>query len=398
MERPSDRFRTRLLRRRFAAAAGAVAALAAALAFVFGSWTIETLDEADRSLHRKLGARLALKHGLLLCAPLDAGVPLDEVSGVPLECAGTRTVRGRTGDARRFDGHRHQALVTGLPWSRLAGGGTVFLWADLDAVPHAQSVLRDRATEAPFGLELSADRTLTAMFRDAGGVHGLSAPFPAPGRFVPVGFVFAPGRPAVAVDGVPGGFSPGRAALWIDGREVASAPVDGALSLPSGELAFGASALRPLVGALDDVSVWSRPLSDRELAAASRSGRAAAERLEPWRTRRARAVRAAARAFRTAARVVDRLVPSARGPASLRRDLPELDLVLSKSDERHFLVAHGRSLRAGCRTRAAAREREVLVRWNGRNAAARLSLDDAYGAGDPERPEAARRPPSRRST
>ena len=368
-------------RRRFARAAGraalAAAALATVLAFSFGSWTVRRLDELEVRLRNRLRNRLVSKHGLVLYAPLDAGVPLDRATGAPLEGVGTRVVPGRRGEARRFDGREARPLATDVPWNRFGpDGGTVFFWADLEETGREQRIVRDNAGNAETGLSLLPDRMLEAVFTDGAGTHALRAPFPPAGRFVPVGFVFGPDR----------------AALWIDGREAASAPVGGTLRFPFHPIAFGPSPHRPLVGAVDEASAWDRPLAAAELRRLSASDRAVDERLEPWRLRRADAVRALSAGFRTAARVLDRLVPSRGGPAVLRRDVPELDLVLSKTDERHFLAAHEASLRSGFRTRAAANERTVLVRWRGRDVSAFLSLDDAYGPAAPARPEPVRRP------
>lgn len=377
MDRPSARPR----RRRRALRAAALAALAAALAlaFSFGSGTMALLDRAERSASVRLFGRLRSKHGLLLYAPFDAGVPRNLATGAPLEGAGAGVAPGRRREARRFDGRKRQGIASDVRWNRFApAGGTVFLWADLADTGREQRIVWDRAPGIEMGLRLLPDRTLEAVYTDANGLHALAAPMPPAGRFVPVGFVFGPAR----------------AALWVDGREAAAAPVSGGLRLPYHPISFGASRFHPLVGALDEASAWERPLSDAELSDLSASGRALDARLEPWRAARAAAARSLADGFRTAARVIDRLVPAGGGPAVLRTDVPELDLIVSKKDRRHFLSAHEASLRAGFRTRAAARDRAVLVRWDGADREAFLSLDDAYGAADPARPDAAARRPA----
>lgn len=369
-------------RRRAAARATARIALAAVapgafLAFLFGSWTIGRLETLECKLRARLHRRLASKHGLVLYAPFEAGIPVNAADGTFLEGTGTHVVRGRLGGARRFDGRKNQVLASGIPWNRFeAAGGTVFFWADLDDAGREQRIVWDRGGNAWTGVRLMPDRTLEAVYTDADGRHALAAPLPPAGRFVPVGFVF--GRD--------------RAALWVDGREVAAGPVAGGLQLPYHTLSFGSSRFHPLVGALDEASAWNRPLAAAELKALSASRRAVDERLEPWRRRRAGAVRALSNGFRTAARILDRLVPSRGGPAVLRQDVPELDLVLSKKDARHFAAAHERSLRAGYRTRDASQERAVLVRWRGRDIEAALSFDDAYGPAAPDRPDPVRRP------
>ena len=65
----------------FAAIIGAIAAgaLALVLAFAAGSWTVRQLDRAELGFRIRLRARLVSKHGLLLYAPFDAVIPLDEL-------------------------------------------------------------------------------------------------------------------------------------------------------------------------------------------------------------------------------------------------------------------------------------------------------------------------------
>ena len=372
--------RSRHGRRRFARAAARGAAAAAALclvlAFAFGSTTARLLDRADRGFHGALRTRLASGHGLVLYAPLDAGVPVNEASGAPLEGAGTRVVPGWRGEARRFGGDGDAFLETDVRWSRFGNsGGTLFFRADLEDAAVERRIVWDHDSKAETGIRLLPGRTLEAVFSDGGGRHVLSAPFPPSGRFVPVAFVF--GRD--------------RAALWVDGREAASAPVEGDLLLPYHRISFGNPRL-PFAGAVDEASAWTRPLPASELSVLSASRRSPCERLEPLRARLAAAAGSLSRGFRTAARVLDRLVPSSGGPAVLRQDVPELDLVLSKRDERRFLVAHERSLQSGFRLPAAASGRSVSVRWKGSVCDALLSLDDAYGPPSPERPAPARRP------
>ncbi len=380
MDRTPDtprRARRRRLARTAGRAALAAGALALVLAFAAGSWTVRQLDRAELGFRIRLRARLVSKHGLLLYAPFDAGIPLDEATGIPLDGVGTKVVPGRRREARRFTGADNQALGTDIRWNRFAeNGGTVFLWADLADTGREQRIVWDRTPAAGAGLRLLPDRTLEAVYTDADGMHALAAPLPPAGRFVPVGFVFGHDR----------------AALWIDGREVASAPVSGGLRLPYHAISFGPSEFYPLVGALDEASAWDHPLPAAELEALSSSGRAVDGRLEPWRRLRADAARALSRGFRTAARILDRLVPSRGGPAVLRQDVPELDLVLSKKDARHAIAAHEQSLRAGYRTRAASRDRAVLVRWRGRDVEAAFSFDDAYGPASTVRPDSVRRP------
>ena len=373
---PPPSARRRPLRRvLFAALRLAVVAVAAALllAVVFGSRTIEALDEGARFARGSLGAALKKGHGVVLCCDMDGRRPCNLVTGTPLAGWGSQTVPGVFGQARRFEARSGARLATAFRWADFSRhGGTVALRVRAEArgaPPDECRIFWDRSPEAVFGLRVRAGR-LEAAYSDEEGNHVLSAPFSDWNRFVPVVFVI----------------DPARVSLRVGGREADARAVAGKLRFPPHALAFKADERGDASFAVDDVCVWRRPLPAAEADAVALASRPAARVLEPRRARRAVRREFRLDAFCGLCRALDRLVPSRRGAATMRDDLPALDLRVSARDERWFRSAHARAQEDGTRSRAVSDRRKVRATFAGRTEVVRASLLDLYDAEtDPDR-------------
>ena len=350
---------------------GALIVLLAAVAC--GSLTIRALDTAAQFARGSLGAAFKAENGVVFYADMDGRRPSDRVYSRPLDGAGSQSVPGVFGEARRFDARNRGRLVSAFHWPVLSRhGGTVALRlrAESGGDPaRALHVLWDWDGSAVLGLRIR-DGRLEAVFTDDDGPHALSAPFDAWDRFEPVALVL----------------DPARASLWVGGREADASPVSGALRFPPHALAFEADVRSGAAFAVDEVCVWRRPLSSDELSAAFGSGRSFGRRLQPRRTRRVARMEGARDAFCALCRTLDRLVPSRRGAAAMRGDLPTLDLRVSGRDERWFRAAHLRALADGSRSREVSDRRRIRATFAGRTETVRASLLDLYGtAEDPDR-------------
>ena len=372
---PSSSRRRPLHRVLFVVLRLAVVAVAAALllSVVFGSRTIAALDEEAQFARGSLGSALKNRHGVVFYADMDGRRPTDAVTGLPLVGAGSQAVPGVFGQARRFEARSGACLVTSCHWMDFPlQGGTVSLWvrAEASGVPPDECrFFWDRSSEAVFGLRVRAGR-LEAAYSDEEGNHVLSAPFSDWNRFVPV---------VLVVD-------PARVSLRIGDREADARPVSGKLRFPPHVLVFKADDCGNASFAVEDVCIWRLPLPAADVDEIVRSSRPAARLLEPRR-----AGRAASREFRLDAfcglcRAFDRLLPSRRGSAAMRADLPTLDLRVSARDERWFRAAHARALADGARAGAVADCRKVRATFAARTEVVRASLLDLYDAEtDPDR-------------
>lgn len=368
--------RRRLFRRALRAALrvvfwGALAALLAAVAF--GSFTIRTLDASLRFARGSLGAALKTEDGVVFYADMDGRRPSDLVTGNPLFGAGSQSVPGVFGEARRFDSRNRGRLVSAFHWPMLSRhGGTIALRLRAEAggdPARPLHVLWDSDPSSVLGIRIR-DGRVEAAFTDADGPHALSAPFDAWNRFESVALVL----------------DPARVSLWIGGREADALPVSGKLRFPPHALAVEADVRSGAAFAVDELCVWRRALPPDELASVLRPGRSLGRRLQPRRARRVARLKGATDAFCTLCRTLDRLVPSRRGAATMRGDLPTLDLRVSARDERWFRAAHLRALADGSRSRDVSDRRRIRATLAGRTETVRASLLDLYGTEeDPDR-------------
>lgn len=86
-----------------------------------------------------------------------------------------------------------------------------------------------------------------------------------------------------------------------------------------------------------------------------------------------------------AIRAVDRLLPRPGGPAVMRAGYPILALHTDKSDARHLVRAHEKSLREHKRTADAADMRKMSVVFAGKRRNVDVGLDDVYAIPEPPR-------------
>ncbi len=336
----------------------------------FGSRTIHSLDENRRFARGSLGSALKKEHGVLFYADMDGRRPVDYVSGKNLAGFGSQSVSGVFGKARRFEAGSGAYFVSRLRWTALAGNaGSVALFVRVESGGDPSRECRifwDRDPASAFGLRVR-DGRLEAVYTDAEGPHALSAPFSSWDRFESVALVLGPER----------------VSLWVGGREADARPVAGSLRFPPHPLSFKAGAAS---FSIDEACVWNRPLSPEEVAAIARSGRTIGRLLEPRRTRRIARQEALLDVVCGLCRTLDRLVPSRRGAATMRGDLPTLDLRLSARDERWFHAAHARARADGCRSLSVSDSRKIRATFGGRTEAVRATLLDLYDVeSDPDR-------------
>ena len=321
------------------------------------------LDRRAARCRARLGGALQKQHGIAFHATLDEPVPVDLITGMPLEGRDARPVPGfRNSGARRFDGRKGESLVAPVSWSAFQNGFSAELRVRFhDGKPGSppQRLIWDRGNNNSLLSLRVADGMLEAGFRDAEGDHLFGAPFaPTADKFVHL--VYALG--------------PEGAALWTDGKLLATATVTPPLQLPPHRVMVGTDWHEPPRFDLDEWTIRSHLPSAREISRAAAGRLPLAFRLEPLRAFSA-AFAARQRTFlRTLCTGFGRLRPGRRGTALLDNTLPHLDLEFSRSDKRHFRNAATQLSAAGFLGRDAARTRKIALSFGGRTETLRASL------------------------
>ena len=321
-------------------------------------------------LDLRMGARLFSRQGLVFLADLDRAHPVNlvDLSRIDVQDAPRdATIRGR-----RILAKGDSFLASGQPLHGISGASASYaLEIAPDDIRRTQELINAMGSRSGMSLMLEEGLLRLRLVSEAGEVS-TSAPYDgAPG---------APTHVAVTV-------APSVAILYQDGRESARVDLPSPIELRSRPWGFSNASHFPFLGAVGSLATWNRALPPREVRRVAASHRPRATGAELALRLSASTLRGLDAFLRTALRVSDRLIPSRLGNATLHAATPILTLRMRKSDERHFLRAHERSLFNGYRTRGAAKARKIDVVFGGKSLGASAWLEDRY-ASDTE----ARRP------
>ncbi len=310
--------------------------------------------------------RLA-QQGVALLYTADDPPGLNWANGHPARIAGTRAVEGRFGTALEFDGGRRTFVKLPLLWSDLGPTFTLSLWVNLNPASVDQEILFTRM-EHVMGLKL--DRGHLAFFSSPEtSLQAAEYAFTNYGRFVHI---------AAVVDA-----RAGRTRLYEDGvlkSDFTGKPFE----LDSGPIQIGAATTiliaEPILGAVDDVVILRRALSDSEVADWAHASEPAIERLADTELAKLRRTEILRKSYSHFLKLVDRLNPALHASTIRKAPLPEINLILSKNDTRFFLKADRQSRKNGRRTTKSAQPRRVDILANKHGYSGFLRLDGSDGA------------------
>lgn len=157
------------------------------------------------------------------------------------------TVPGVVGPAVTFDGKKQKQMTTRLNLKDLAGGGTILLWVKLDAKQKQQVILgaKNDKQQLVLGYQMSDKPALDLRLEQGRGKADASVPIKEPGEWTPIALVFDQGSVRMLAPG--------------SEVKVHAEPIDATLSFGS----IGGKQM--LKGAIDEVRVYDRVLSDSEI-------------------------------------------------------------------------------------------------------------------------------------
>ena len=331
--------------------------------WMHGDHALDWLDLHTTRTRAALRDALHREHGLVFYASFDENQPADFVTGSPLRGSGTVRAQGPVGTARRFDGRPGENLVSRHLWNRLGRNGlSLAFWLRL---PHEESrderrIFWDHDQTGRIGMRILGGG-MEVVFTDASGAHALSAPVSKPGAFSHVALVLGPDR----------------AALFLNGRECASCPVAAPLALPAHPVSLGTDIHHPAACAIDEWSLWNRPLSAAEAAQLASVRRPLPRLLEPRLSSRLRRREALSSACRFVLSVLGAFGSSQSSPALFNRSIPPLDLRFPGGALRHLRFAHLEALSSGGRTDRGAKPRRGQASLGSHSEPVLAWLDDA---------------------
>ena len=318
----------------------------------------EWLDALADDISEQLSAA-----GLLMLVTFDQGTPREWVQDAIVAQSGVEYARGPTGGARRFDGHQRTLIETSVPWNLLKDSFTLSAWVKLDPTSTNQDIIFSSLAGMQVGLKL--DQGNMSFFIPATPQHAQVAtyPFTRYSEFVHL----------IAVADA----QAGKAYLYENGELMASTTIDTTFPVYH-NVEFGKrrwfGVRHPIKGTLGESALWDYALSPEEVADISRHRASLLHHVASRPYRHWRWADAAKRGLHALLKNIDYFHLGLHEGRLREADLPELHLFLSNSDLRHFRQAHGHSVQAGRRTRAAAEPRAIHVVNEGAASGAQLTL------------------------
>ncbi|MDD5705405.1 MAG: CotH kinase family protein [Kiritimatiellae bacterium] len=334
-----------------------LAGVAVLLALVapYGAWRDAALRSAARK-ELRLKEALVRQHGLRHLFDFDAPGVCEWVTGAQALCPGTVSVPGRHGAARKFDGRDRTFIETPLTWRKLGGTFTLALWVRVDGRNADQDILCSSGEGLRTGLRLEGGR----MTFDLPSIprQSFSYPFDKHREFVHL---------AIAVDS-----ASGTVEIFENGVSKQAGRIARDFSMPNLNVAIGKpiwyATRHPFAGAVDDLSIWSRPLTAGDIGRLSASRHGTTRTLSrprayaSWRLSLAVADRCRRlENCQDPLKVAPRLFAGRRATTAL----PEIHLIMSDKPRRNLIEDHWRSRASGRRTQAAARARPIYVACRG---------------------------------
>lgn len=347
----------RVVRRKigFAVAAG-ILALVPAVLLARADLLLEFLAQAVDLGERGVAAGLK-RAGVLAYWDFDDVRPRDTVGRTPVVTGGTRLVGGRQGSARSFLPKEHGFLRTGVPLTTLGESFSFSCWLRFpETVPDHQIFQYLAVKDGKLVLRLP-------------GQEVLAGPAAPRGRFFHVAFtVDAAAR---------------RGRLFVDGAQVGEMPLQPLPHRPQALIFGQESPTPPPFFALDEVSVWSRPLAPAEVARLSRLRWSLAADRALSREIVLGLARAARDSYRALLLAGDLFNPFLHESRVFAAHLPSYALALSKNDVQHFTRSFNEWEENGLNAPASSRNRrvELLEGDRMRSAVMELVADDAGGGG-----------------
>jgi hypothetical protein len=346
-----------LLKRHAAAAIAGLALLGFAGLLAGAEPLLGLLSRAERHYRRVVGDRLRAA-GVVAYWDFDDVRPQEAVGAGAVVTGGTRLVSGHAGSARSFPPGEHGIIHTSFPLPSLGARYALSAWLRFgEEVPNQQVFQYLTVQDGKLVLKLAGPETL-------------AWPIAIRGRFFHV---------AVTVDG-----TTGRAALFVDGAPVGDIPAR-APAHPAQMLTFGQQPWSPPPAmALDEVSVWNRPLSPAEVRDLSRLRRSLAGRAAPAGLAKLLLVRQLRDAYRVVLLTADLFNPLLHESRVYAAGLPTYALALSRDDVRAFNEYFNTLAENGITAPGSSKKRRVELLESGRRRTALMELE-AGDTGTPER-------------
>lgn len=355
--------------------------VAVVLFFVFGTKILYSLYHGRNLIETRIGSRLFDRHGLVFLADFDEAAPLDSVSRLPLNYSFAPRTTGKFGTARTVDLDARTLIQLPVNSYMTKSQRAAFAaWFKPENTERKQVLFAQKLSGSNFRLVLETN-VLHLSVSDNDFKASVPAVYSAKkGKFS-----------HILVNLTDSGIE-----LYQNGRQSAAILLEKPLVLPLRITNYGIEEHSPFEGDIDELAIWNRSLSAKEIHALANFASPLKLKYEPKLSCFSGFLKGALNFCSGFYRTFGRLVPSMLYPAPVVEGVPRLTLWPSDKDSRHFLVAHEKSLFNGYRTSKAAQFRSLDLSIGDTNARVEVALDDTYGRCDGKRKAFIVRDPSRK--
>jgi hypothetical protein len=324
------------------------------------AWPEKGVATAERMIRRHLERR----HQVAFLMTFDEPGAHEWVSRKNGISVGVDAVPGRFGWGRLFSGTRWSTIQLPVGWGSLKANQTISMWIKLEPPADLQDILFTSAWGRQAGLRIEGGNLTLYVPKRETEEQKISYPFTRWNEFVQI----------VAVTDA----EAGQARLYENGQLMAEGPISD-VNLPRHNIQFGGSrwysVRAPLHAVLDETIIWNRALAAPEIKRLARARQPSLSLLAPFQFRLWQGAKGWAAGARRALKYIDYFDPRVLHGQSRAADFPEINLIMSKRDQRHFNQSHFQSWQSGRRTAAAAAFRHIDLIVNGKALPGELALD-----------------------
>lgn len=302
---------------------------------------------ADKVAHykSKLSRTLHEERDLSFLVTFDEPEPLEWITQSQVYCYGTEVISGRYQNARYFDGSKYSFCESSISWNDIGHNYTISIWINLEPSVQNADILFSSWT-SPLGFTL--ENGYLHFYPGQNDSSSLSFEFSQYGEFIHLAGV-------VNAD-------TGLVSLYKNGSKIQSKyfyEVDTHdLNITFGMVRWY-GVRHSIHGAIDEVAIWSRPLSSEDIYHIYVANRSLLMQNNLILLIKYEISVFVKQFIKNHLKRVDLFDPRYHEGRVHGGNIPDINLYLTKSDLRYFNSMHNSSLKNGRRTIEAAKKRKI---------------------------------------
>lgn len=326
---------------------------------------LESLYRSNNVCRRTISSTAVNNYGLKFYSSLDYPILFDETTGGRFESHFLKYKKGKFGGARKFEKGYKGKIILNHSWNNIMSENqtlSFFFKPDKNEIP--QTILSIPSLSGADNVLAIENDIISLKFYTAAGCKVASGSLLKKNKWNHV---------ALRVHDKVVGF-------YLNGILVGEIPLDDETISVRSWIVFGGKEELPYLGSLDEIAIFSEVASEDFIKKLGKN--LSISPLSKNTYHKTYVTRIASNLYSllsSGARVVSILDPSKSFCALNSHDLPIVSFNFSKSDDKHFKIAHEDSILTGKRISPAANMRKITMAINHDVVQCYAYLDDIYG-------------------